>query len=255
MSSLLKFGKGNAKLIGVGKTPIYTFSLPSGYTCPFALDCLSKANKVTGKIKDGPETKFRCFSASQEALYRNVRDSRWANFNALLPLRNSVSDMMQLILDSLPKKAEYVRIHVGGDFFNKNYFAAWALAANERRDTVFYAYTKSLSYWVELRKNFSSSPCLVHDMLPNFRLTASYGGSQDKLIAQHGLRFAKVVFSEKEAELARLPIDHDDSHAIEIGDSFALLLHGTQPKGTIAAKSLSALHGKGSYSKKGKAKS
>jgi len=59
-----------------------------------------------------------------------------------------------------------------------------------------------------------------------------------------------------EAEAGVLPIDHDDSHAAcpsLRGDDFALLLHGTQPKGTEAAEALKALRKSGtkhSYSRK-----
>ena len=83
--SLLKFGKGNAKL---GKK-VYTFSLPSGYTCPAALECLSKSDRITGKIKDGPQTKFRCFSASQEALFLNVYDIRRSNYESIKSMPDS----------------------------------------------------------------------------------------------------------------------------------------------------------------------
>ena len=55
---LLKFQVGNAKLVaiqddGTGELiviKIHTISLPSGYSCPAADECLSKAHKVTGKI-------------------------------------------------------------------------------------------------------------------------------------------------------------------------------------------------------------
>ena len=72
------------------------------------------------------------------------------------------------------------------------------------------------------------------------------------MIAEHNLRSAKVVFSEAEAEKLGLDIDHDDSHAARPSlkdQDFALLLHGTQPKGTDAAEALKALKGKGSYSR------
>jgi hypothetical protein len=61
------------------------------------------------------------------------------------------------------------------------------------------------------------------------------------LISQYNLKSAEVVFSTKEAEDKGLEIDHDDSHAYKSGKPFALLIHGTQPAGSIAAKSLSAL--------------
>ena len=60
-----------------------------------------------------------------------------------------------------------------------------------------------------------------------------------------------VVFSEEEAEQKGLEIDHDDAHALG-KKSFALLLHGTQPKGSEASKALQVLRkaGKGGYSQK-----
>jgi len=86
------------------------------------------------------------------------------------------------------------------------------------------------------------------DSIPdNLVLTASYGGTHDELIDRHGLRSAIVVFSREEAAALGLEIDHDDSHAMQAGPSFALLIHGTQPQGTTAAKALSALRAQGEY--------
>jgi hypothetical protein len=106
----------------------------------------------------------------------------------------------------------------------------------------FYAYTKSLPFW--LRR--------VGDIPKNFALNASRGGAHDELIAKHDLKYAEVVFSTKEADDKKLEIDHDDSHAYKSGKPFALLIHGTQPAGSIAAKSLSALRKLGwtGYSRK-----
>ena len=77
---MLKFNKAKeqAKLKAIetwlGYMPnIYSFSLPSGHTCPFALDCLSKADRITGKITDGLNTLFRCFQASIEAISPTAR--------------------------------------------------------------------------------------------------------------------------------------------------------------------------------------
>ncbi len=240
--SLLKFGKGNAKL---GKN-VYTFSLPSGFTCPGANECLSKSDKITGKITDGKQTKFRCFSASQEALYKNVREQRWYNFELLRNLDNT--RMVNIIHDSIPKKANIIRIHVAGDFFNQDYFDAWISVAELNETKLFYFYTKSLNSWINRldivgRGNKPGS-------VPNFVPTASFGGRHDHLIDEYKLRYAKVVYTEKEARA--LEIDHDDTHAMKHGKSFALLLHGTQPKGSDASNALQVLkaQGKGGYSKK-----
>jgi hypothetical protein len=65
----LRFGRGNAKL----KDPnILTFSLPAGWSCPGAAACLSKADRGTGKVKDGPATSFRCYAATMEARHTSV---------------------------------------------------------------------------------------------------------------------------------------------------------------------------------------
>ena len=75
-------------------------------------------------------------------------------------------------------------------------------------------------------------------------MTASRGGRLDHKIDLYNLRESVVVYSEKEAEDKNLIIDHDDSHAARPSlkdDSFALLIHGTQPKGTEAATALKIL--------------
>jgi hypothetical protein len=253
---MLKFSNANAKtealkqvpeLAGYlqGKRKIYSLDLLSGYSCPSAKACLSKAVVQTDgrrKIKDGKDNEFRCFSASQEVQYTNVFNLRKHNFDLL---RQPNIHMDLLLMDSMPKDAGIVRIHVAGDFFNSEYMWAWWLTASENPDTLFYAYTKSLRYWIDI----------VNEMpiLDNFVLTASYGGSNDYMIDEHNLRSTKVVFSEAEAEQLGLEIDHDDSHAARPSlrdQDFALLVHGTQPKGSEAAVALKALKGKGSYSRK-----
>ena len=239
--TLLKFGLANAKLVALQKKlkrKVFTISTLSGYACPFAEKCLSKA--VIGKdgktkIKDGPKTEFRCFSASQEVIYPAVYASRKYNFDLLRKL--TAVEQAKLILASLPPKAGIVRIHVAGDFFNQANFDAWLAVATFRPNVLFYAYTKSLPYWV---KRLGQIP-------PNLVLTASYGGRCDDLIAEYGLRSVKVVYSVGEARRLKLPIDHDDSHAAIAGGDFALLIHGIQPAKSKAGKAVAKLDGVGSY--------
>ena len=92
----------------------------------------------------------------------------------------------------------------------------------------------------------------MSDGIPsNLILTASRGGHWDSKIEENAFKCAEVVFSEQEAIDKGLEIDHDDSHAVFGKKSFALLLHGTQPKGSDASKALSKLRkaGKGGYKK------
>jgi hypothetical protein len=250
---MLKFSNANAKIHALkqvpelahylrGKRKVYSFDMLSGHTCPFADQCLSKAILVDGKrkIKDGPNTVFRCFSASQEVQYTNVYNLRNGNFQALRSL--STDDMAYAIAHAMPDNAGIVRIHVGGDFFNLKYFLAWCKVAIDNPDLLFYAYTKSLNYWLK---------AAAVDAIPeNLVLTASRGGRLDHLIDEHNLRESVVVKSVEEK------IDHTDELAAIPSlrhQSFALLIHGTQPKGSESAAALKLLkknNVKHSYSKK-----
>jgi len=218
----LKFGKGNAKL----DSRVQTFSLPAGKTCPGANECKSMAIEKDGRrtIKDGPKTVFRCFAASQEVLYTKTFEARAHNLRLLMEHKHNATKMAGLITASLPGKTKWVRIHVSGDFFSQTYFNAWLKVARANPDILFYAYTKSLHLWVNL----------LGFIPTNLVLTASVGGKHDLLIHAHNLRYAKVVYSEAEAKDLGLEIDKDDTKAMKHGPSFALLLHGTQPKGSEA---------------------
>jgi hypothetical protein len=215
----LSFGFGNAKL----SKSTGTFSLPAGYSCPFAHLCLSKADRTTGKIKDGAETEFRCFAASQESTFPSVRESRWNNFEKLRAAK-TVEGMAQLIQSSLPNGATLIRVHVSGDFFNEDYFVAWLNVAMNNPHVSFYGYTKAVKYLVEYKKVIPS----------NFRFTASFGGTDDALIEKDELNFSQVVYSVEEAAPLVLAIDPDNTHAAFGEDSVGLRSHGPHARGTKA---------------------
>jgi hypothetical protein len=224
----LKFQLGNSKL-----DDIITFSLPAGHSCPFAKDCRSCATlKDTPNgfgIQDGPDIKFRCFTAIDEVLRPAVRASRWHNFLLLLAsCSKGKSTVADLIEKSLPasKWGKPTRIHVAGDFFNQTYFDAWLEIAKRHPKRIFYGYTKALPFWIKRLKQIPS----------NLRLAASRGGTHDWMIEKYKLRSVTVVQSLQEAKDLRLPLDHDDSLLYGSKKSFALLIHGQQPKGTEIAK-------------------
>ncbi len=259
----MKFSNANSKIDALknvpelahylqGKRKVYSFDLLSGHSCPFAKNCLSKAVQLdTGKrkIKDGVDTEFRCFSASQEVQYTNVYNLRKGNFDALRKMQTS-DDMAYAIAHAMPDNAGIVRIHVGGDFFNFKYFLAWCKVAIDNPQVLFYAYTKSLNFWLKAAK--------VDAIPENLVLTASRGGRLDHLIDEHNLRESVVVHSVDQAKELGLEIDHTDELAAIPSiryKSFALLIHGTQPKGSEAADALKLLRKnnvKHSYSKKPK---
>ena len=234
---MLKFSPANAKTRRLTTIPqlakylkgrkVYSLDLLSGWSCPGAKDCLSKVIIDNGKrkIKDGPHTQFRCFSASQEVLYPAVYNARKANFEAIKGKRAAA--IRDMILRDLPRNCGILRYHVGGDFFSRYYLQAAYAVALARPDVLFYGYTKALNYLEYL----NCDNLKVGQILPNFLITASRGGRYDRLIPLLGIRTATVVYNEN----TRLPIDHTDSHAATKGGNFALLIHGTQPANTPAA--------------------
>jgi hypothetical protein len=230
--TLHKFGKGsnNTKLRKLEEKlgrKVFTFSLPAGYTCPGANRCLTKFDRATGKIVDGSHQDFRCFAASMESVFTGFRDNNSSNLE-LLKAAGNRENTRDLILASLPAKAQIVRIHVSGDFFSEEYLCAWIDVATARPDIQFYAYTKSLRFLVNHLAEVPS----------NLSITASEGGRWDSLIQEHGLKSSRVVMSIEEASVLGLEIDHDDSHAAVGTSSFALLIHGQQRKGSRAAEAL-----------------
>jgi hypothetical protein len=230
MNEKLKFGFGNSKL-AMG---IATFSIPAGHSCPFARECLTKSDRTTGKLSHGKHIRFRCFSATQENTYKNVREARWKNFD-LLNKNKDIENLANLIQYSLPLNINMVRVHVSGDFYSESYFLAWVNVALNNPGIIFYGYTKAVPFIVKCKS-----------IIPrNFRFVCSLGGTHDHLIKTNHLKSAEVVFSPEEAKTKKLELDHDDSHAINGKKSFAILIHGTQPPGTPASKAWTALRKRG----------
>ena len=82
----------------------------------------------------------------------------------------------------------------------------WRLIAHE-------AEAESVRYWVARK-----------DRIPKgLTLQASYGGKDDALIAEHGLKYAKVVNGRDEARALGLKVDTNDALAMAGRESFALL--------------------------------
>lgn len=242
---LLKFSTGNGKL----KNRLI-FNIPAGYACPNAGVCKTMADRVTGKIMDLPQftgteaDEFRCFAAMAETR-PTVREARWHNWDLLREAMYMDGDQVVLLHDLInlslmvqPDK-DLIRIHESGDFWTEIYMKAWIMVAQGRPKQKFYAYTKSLGMWLNLK-----------DIIPsNFYLTASVGGTLDYLIPKYPKvfqRVAHVVYTEEDAAAQGLEIDHDDSHCLG-NKPFALLVHGSQRAGSDAMKALTQRKKEGSF--------
>jgi hypothetical protein len=180
--------------------PVYEFNLPSGWTCPFAVACLVKVDPYDGKM-EMLGTQFRCYASASER-FPSVRDARWQNFH---DIKNGVSIR-------LPEGCTHIRIHGSGDFFSQAYFDQWLEVCHQNPNVLFWAFTKSLPFWLNRLGKIPS----------NLILTASKGGMYDDLIPQYGLRYAQVFASPKDVP-AWMEVDRDDCLAMKNGDSFALL--------------------------------
>jgi len=219
----VKFNKANVKLQKLAKKigkVIYSFDLPAGKSCPFALECRSMAvETINGlRIKDGPKCKFRCYAASCEVRLTNVYLAHRKNYRAIKAAKTK-SKIAKLLLDALPRNAQVIRLHSSGDFFTKNYFEAVVMVARLTPHIRWYGYTKAIKYLVG------------RELPPNLKLTASYGGTQDHLIDAHGIKACLVVRSLAEAKSKKLKVDVNDYLCYNRSKkSFAVLIHGPQPK-------------------------
>ena len=218
------------------KANLYGLSLPAGWSCPQALDCLTKVHRITGKVTDGKQQEFRCFAATMEAMSPQLRRMVWHNFDILRAAKTR-QGMLAALLATFPENADAVRPGLDGDFYNQAYFDAWMDLARAKPNVKVYAYTKSAGYWIH--------HMMTEGIPANVELNYSRGGSQDELARAHGLKTAVVVLHPEEAEALGLEIDHDESHAINPGGDFALLIHGTQPKGSKAAEAKKRLSSEG----------
>jgi len=175
---------------------VYEWNLPTGWTCPSAKECLVKVDKDTGKMENKSNA-YRCYAASAER-FPAVRNSRWINF-----------ELSKIEIPELPKNCKAVRIHASGDFYSQEYFNKWVSYCKENKEVEFWAYTKSLNYWVKR----------IKDIPNNLTLTASYGGKHDNLIKEYKLKNAIVINEYKEDK----PIDYNDDLARTKNISFYLL--------------------------------
>lgn len=233
-----QFGRGNSKL----PDSTLTFALPSGHTCPGALQCLAMADRETGKITDGPQQTFRCYEASIEGLRPNVRESRWRNFEIIRGLNPSeATDLLVAGIGAvLDHKSTHVRWFTGGDLYSVVLRDAIFQTCRETEELIHYFYTKNLPLLAPSYNRLITLP-------DNLRVVASWGGKFDYL-APLFPRTARVVHTREEAERQGLPIDTTDRLAWQDEPvHFCHLSHGMQPAGSAASQAIAARRRNGDF--------
>ena len=148
---------------------VLNFSLPaykteSGKTvCPFAKDCIKYCYAQKGNYR---------YPSVKKGLNKRYELSKTKNF---VPMMNATITL---------ERPTHVRIHDSGDFYSVEYLNKWLEIAKQNKDVIFYAYTKSIKFFINGLK------------LPeNLKIIFSEGSKTDNLIDTKKHRHAKIFNS------------------------------------------------------------
>ena len=174
------------------KMRVLNFSLPAYKTitgktvCPFAKDCIKY-----------------CYAQKGNYRYPSVIKGLNNRYN-LSQTDEFVPQMNATIILEHPT---HVRIHDSGDFYSIAYLNKWVQIANDNKEVIFYAYTKSIKFFIDGLK------------LPkNLKIIFSEGSKTDNLINTSKHRHARI-FKSKELLNAAGYIDASDNDLKAITDN------------------------------------
>ena len=194
----------NAKMKKTSKennAKIFNFSIPayktrSGkITCPFADSCVKYCYAQKGN--------YTRFPVVQELMEQKYKISKT---NTFIPLMNE---------EIRKKKATHIRIHDSGDFYSPQYLNKWVDIATQNNDVIFYAYTKSIKFFIDGLK------------LPkNMKVIFSEGSKTDNLINTAKDRHARIFKSKELLEAAGyVNASDNDLKAITSNKKVGLVYH------------------------------
>lgn len=130
-----------------------------------------------------------CYARAGTYRFSNVLAAHERNLRMILDEPVEWEQRMTAELSHKRFDGAHVRVHDAGDFFTREYLAAWLRIMRASPKTSFYAYTKEIRAFLD-------------DVVPappaNFRWVFSYGGTQDALIDEKVHRHADV-FPDEEA--------------------------------------------------------
>ena len=162
-------------------------------TCPFAKDCIK-------------------FCYAKKGAYT------WGNVKPLYEQRYHLTqsdEFIKAINTSIKvKKADVIRIHDSGDFYSPKYINKWITIANDNKEVIFYAYTKSIPLFKGLA-------------LPNnLIIIFSEGSKVDNLINTETDRHARIFNSAEELEQnGYIDTSKNDLNAIGDNKKIGLIYH------------------------------
>ena len=183
------------------KAKILNFSIPayktkSGKsTCPFAGGCQAYCYAQKGN--------YTRFPIVQELMEKKYLLSKQDNFPLLINT------------EIQKKKPTHVRIHDSGDFYSPLYLQKWVDIANDNKEVIFYAYTKSIKFFVE---GFA--------VPTNLKIIFSEGSKTDNLINVNKHRHARIFKTSEELTAAGyIDASSNDLQAITENKKVGLIFH------------------------------
>tara|TARA_R100000935_G_C2830945_1_gene165045 strand:+ start:1453 stop:2055 length:603 start_codon:yes stop_codon:yes gene_type:complete len=183
------------------KAKILNFSIPayktkSGKsTCPFAGGCQAYCYAQKGN--------YTRFPIVQELMEKKYLLSKQDNFPFLINT------------EIQKKKPTHVRIHDSGDFYSPLYLQKWVDIANDNKEVIFYAYTKSIKFFVE---GFT--------VPTNLKIIFSEGSKTDNLINVNKHRHARIFKTSEELTAAGyIDASSNDLQAITDNKKVGLIFH------------------------------
>jgi hypothetical protein len=151
---------------------VLNFSLPAykskkGKTiCPFAKDCIKYCYAQKGNYT---------FPSVRKGLNRRYELTKT---NEFIPMMNATITL---------ERPTHVRIHDSGDFYSIDYLNKWLQIANDNKDVIFYAYTKSIPFF---KGAIQGKPIIK--VPENLKIIFSEGSKKDILINNNKDRHAKI---------------------------------------------------------------
>jgi hypothetical protein len=167
-------------------------------TCPNAGACAKGCYALAGAYR---------FSNVAQAFERRLTATQSDNF------------IISMLADIDKQRAERVRIHDSGDFYNEEYLNRWIKIIEARPSVLFYAYTKMISMIKRRQK----------DLPKNLTIIFSFGGTEDRLIDVDKDRHS-LVFESVEQLQACGYADASNQDDIALGENpkIGLVYHGTK---------------------------
>ena len=186
------------------KKRTFNFGIPAYQSTTGIKTCPNAAACING-----------CYAKAGAYLFSNVAQA----FERRLTIAQS-DDFVALMIKEIDiNRAERIRIHDSGDFFNEEYLYKWLTIMTLRPNVEFYAYTKMVSMFKAVQASLPK----------NFTVIFSFGGTEDKLIDVNKDRHSLVFSSDEELNAAGYAnASEQDDVALGENPKIGLVYHGTK---------------------------